>query len=243
MKPPAVLKGPWVPLWADPMVVREGRGAPYGEKAWLAGEISDLFVDRGRLLRSGDWSRAHPGRYVDVTRRVLRALGQARVRYCLIGGLAAGIYGLERSTNDVDLQAEVDPESWPRVVGALRREGFRFSGPWRHAGPEGPGLRVRSAGTRVEADLIWARSAADRMMIARRRRVTIFDVRAWVCSPEDLILMKLEAGRGQDELDVRGILAVQARRLDRRRLLLDAGTLGRRRRLVALAREAGLRWR
>ncbi|MEK7767211.1 MAG: hypothetical protein AAB368_13340, partial [bacterium] len=185
---------------------------------------------------------ARPGRFVEVTQRMLRVLNRIRVRYCVIGGLAVAAYGSERSTRDVDLIIEIEPSSVGVLIRRLRTDGFRVTrlgaGDRRESG-----LRIQAGGTRVKGDIFWSGTLAEPELMARRRQVPIFKVPSWVCGPEDLILLKLKAGRWQDDEDIRGMLAVQARRLDRRRLLLEAGAMGRRRRLVALAREAGLRWR
>jgi hypothetical protein len=68
--------------------------------------------------------------------------------------------------------------------------------------------------------LPWQREALKRVSVVRVTRTTIP-----VLHPEDLILMKLQAGGPQDLLDVESILSANPPELDRQRLVQTAGKL------------------
>lgn len=56
---------------------------------------------------------------IDDVRRICRALEEAGVRYVLIGGFAVILHGGERTTKDIDLLVDPDPENVERIKQAL----------------------------------------------------------------------------------------------------------------------------
>ena len=50
---------------------------------------------------------------------VLKALQDHHVEYILIGGLAVGLHGIARVTQDVDIFVRQDPENIEKLRGAL----------------------------------------------------------------------------------------------------------------------------
>lgn len=58
---------------------------------------------------------------------VVAALNSARVRYLLIGGLASILYGVPRTTTDIDFALDPKKENVRRTVAALgRRKTIRY---------------------------------------------------------------------------------------------------------------------
>ena len=56
---------------------------------------------------------------VDDVRRICQALDEAGARYVLIGGFAVILHGGERTTKDIDLLVDPDPENVERLKRAL----------------------------------------------------------------------------------------------------------------------------
>lgn len=56
---------------------------------------------------------------IDDVRRVCRALDEAGARYVLIGGFAVILHGGERTTKDIDLLVDPEPENVERLKRAL----------------------------------------------------------------------------------------------------------------------------
>lgn len=50
---------------------------------------------------------------------VATAFSTAEIPYFLVGSFASGLRGEFRATNDIDLVAKIDQESWPRLKGEL----------------------------------------------------------------------------------------------------------------------------
>ena len=93
-----------------------------------------------------------------------------------------------------------------------------------------PLIRVRQwlRGQSVDIDIFLAESRFQTSLLARRMRLEVDDVLAWVASPEDLILLKLIAARPRD---IGGVA----------RLLLDPTTTGGRA-TVSESSEKQCRW-
>jgi hypothetical protein len=145
-----------------------------------------------------------------VERRALEALGRLLdglgIRWVLIGALAANRYRVTtRLTQDVDLMLEnVGP-------GLDRLERELAAGGWlvRRASPGGEVLRLRHAELGA-ADLIVAATEYERVAIGRSREEPLGAERpVLVLAPEDVIVLKLVAGRAQDIADIEAILAAK----------------------------------
>ena len=184
-----------------------------------------------RELLQAAWVREVPVGPVDETlARVGQILRDAAVPFAVAGGFAVLEHGYERFTRDVDLLVYAADLS--RAMEALRVAGFR--------GRRTPiGARLRDERTRVDVDLIGTSFAGDERALARSRRATRL---LPVIPVEHLVLMKLEAGRSQDEADIVALLkrgtscATVARYLQR----TWPSLLPRFRRLVARARSEQL---
>ena len=64
----------------------------------------------------------------DDFKEFLRLLDSNRVKYLLIGGYAVNVYGYVRTTNDLDIWVDVNPENAARIDQALREFGFSVPG-------------------------------------------------------------------------------------------------------------------
>lgn len=139
-----------------------------------------------------------------------RAFSRLRIRWYLFGAQAALLYGAARLTADVDVTVQLGRRETAELVRALENAGFR--------------LRVRdvadfAARTRVlpflhprsgmPIDIVLAGPGLEEIFFKRRRRRTIDGVPVPVASPEDIVVMKVLAGRGKDEDDAVAILAAR----------------------------------
>ena len=68
---------------------------------------------------------------------------------------------------------------------------------------------MEDAATRIRLDLIFSFSPYEREALLRVRHVEIDAVLVRFASPEDIVILKLVAGRPRDLEDVRHILAMQ----------------------------------
>lgn len=170
------------------------------------------------------------------------------IRFALIGGLAVSTWGAIRSTRDIDLLADSDPSpiTDPRLRDVLKRffEKRRCTVEWRVGDFEDPIpliLRVSLAtkSTEAAADILWAHTRWHQAALERRVEVKSGRLRVFVLHPEDLILMKLDAGGPQDLLDVQALLSYRPPEVNLARLNRKAARLRLRKLLEDCLRQAG----
>jgi hypothetical protein len=138
----------------------------------------------------------------------LRAEG---VEYALCGALALAVYGAPRATKDLDLIARKEDEAKVRL--AVRRAGFIFEAlPMEFSS----GIEIQRFSKLIDGrplmlDFLWAKGALEPIW-ARRERALWRDGEIWVVSKDDLITLKLTAGRPQDLADIQTLAALEGRR-------------------------------
>lgn len=179
--------------------------------------------------------------------RVFAALG---LRWFLFGAQAAILYGVARLSADVDITLDPGDKSTREIVDALAAAGFE--------------LRVTDAAGFVEAtrvlpfvhrasrmpvDVVLAGPGLEEQFFAGARERVVGKARVPVASAEDLVAMKVLAGRPRDVGDVEAILRVRGDNLDFPRIrttlgLLEAALdrrdlLSELDRMLALARRTG----
>lgn len=139
--------------------------------------------------------------------RGLRALG---VRWFLFGAQAAILHGSARLSADVDVTVDLGARSSRELVDALSREGFEL----RVSDTAGfvEATRVMPLvhrSSRMPLDLVLAGPGLEEQFFARAAEHLVGDVRVPVVSAEDLIAMKILAGRPRDMEDAAGIIRVR----------------------------------
>ncbi len=163
-------------------------------------------------------------------------LERVQVPYVIGGSLASSVHGEPRATMDVDVVADVRPESIARLVATLR--------PDYYVDADAAEAAVRTAGsfnavhTQAGIKVDFFVAGSDAFELERLRTRVAVTVNAappqtlWVDTAEHTVLRKLEWFRRGGEVsdrqwrDVLAILAVQGETLDREVLRRWAATLG-----------------
>lgn len=145
--------------------------------------------------------------YKALLKRIAGGLVARNIPYMVIGGQAVLVYGAARSTNDVDVTLGVGPEGFQSVLEWVRHEKLEVL----HSAPEAfmaetMVLPCRDPLTGVRVDLIFSYDAFERAFIKRAESVRIDDTEIKFARAEDLVILKVIAGRPRDIEDVRGIL-------------------------------------
>ena len=151
--------------------------------------------------------------------------------YALMGGLAVRIYALPRPTYDVDFTISLPRTELPRLYNLVKNLGYTVpavqeSG-WVDTVKGLPVVKIQVIlGTGViDVDAFLAETEYQHHLLTRRQRHRADGLDAWFVSPEDLILLKLLAGRPKDRIDVGDIFLIQGQ-LDKAYLREWAGHLG-----------------
>ena len=161
-------------------------------------------------------------------------LESVNIPYYVSGGVASSIHGEPRSTRDLDLVIEIQPNQINLLVTTLEAAGYYCpTGAVEdlQRGRERM-LNITHTETIANADLyVTDTSTFATSQMARRRLLDVEGMPAfWVISPEDLVLQKLAWGRGSQSekqwRDVLGILKLQTENLDYEYLTQWADNLG-----------------
>jgi len=123
---------------------------------------------------------------------------QIPVPYAVIGGFAVNIWGTERSTLDIDVLVGGRQQQFSSLVALAGQHGLVLQPQFLEANPLLRGLMVRCRIENLHVDFLRPRDAHDRNVLRRRRQAAFAGHALWFPAPEDLILMKLKAGRDRD---------------------------------------------
>jgi hypothetical protein len=140
---------------------------------------------------------------------VLDSLPQPPPPYCLIGALAVNAWGRLRATQDIDLLVLSQGTARTELTDALLARGFQLDTRWIMQNPMAKDRVLRlghPSHSGIPLDLIFSADSHEVQTLARKRTLHLLGVSAWVCSPEDLILLKLKVSRPHDFEDALGIV-------------------------------------
>lgn len=171
-----------------------------------------------------------------VAFRVLEALNRIGASYHLGGSYASSIHGIPRQTHDVDLVVDLREDVVQDFSRLLVNEFYVDEEALRRAVADRGSCNLVHLATGVKIDLfVKGSSAFDRVEFERSVPVMLGDEAArevMVKSAEDTLLRKLLWYRMGGEVsdrqweDLRGIVSVQAGRLDEEYMAQWADTLG-----------------
>lgn len=150
--------------------------------------------------------------FPDMFHRFYSALEALGVEYFAYGGVAVGVWGDPRETQDVDAVVILGDDERRRTLDALGERGFEIRPAAARTFPIDGWLRAGFGGR--FADLALGSTPFDQSAMRRRAAVEVFGLSIQVVSPEDLVLYKLIAYRRKDLADVEAVLTRQRRRLD-----------------------------
>jgi hypothetical protein len=141
---------------------------------------------------------------------VHRALEAAAIPHAVGGALALGLLGAPRATLDIDVNAFVPPEEWPRVATALRPLGIDVKA---EAGGLGPDQDARLAWDQNPVHIFFSYDELHAAMPAAVREVPFAGTTIPTVAPEHLVVRKAMLDRPKDWPDIEAIL-VAAEPLD-----------------------------
>jgi hypothetical protein len=156
------------------------------------------------------------------------------IQFAVIGGLAVAAWGVIRATQDIDILANSNPT--PLVKTELRGELSNFLDrngchtEWRVGvlrGSDSAAPESQSAADlgEIGADILWAHKHWQQQALQRSVAIDVLKRRVNILHPEDLILMKLDAGGPQDLFDVKQMLSAPPPQLNIEQLRASAARL------------------
>jgi predicted nucleotidyltransferase len=155
--------------------------------------------------------RSAPDETLAELARVLDELG---VGWYLFGAQAALIYGVQRLTVDVDVTVHLHDMPPRQLMNILQTAGFTL----RIQDPtfidQTRVVPIVYDKTGVAVDLVLAGPGIEELFLQRAERVNIDDISICVARAEDIITMKILAGRAKDLEDVHAILKARGKTLN-----------------------------
>ena len=151
---------------------------------------------------------------------VLALLEDLDVEYAIGGSVASSAYGFPRATMDVDLVAVIDRRLADRFEQELGGDYYVSAEMIRDAIQARSSFNLIHRSTMMKIDIFIAENTEFARSVQKRRRRTLLTsdpagLEAWLLSPEDVILRKLEWARRGDTVsevqwhDVVGVIRVQ----------------------------------
>jgi predicted nucleotidyltransferase len=145
--------------------------------------------------------------FIQLLERIALSLEQRQIPYMVIGGQAVLLYGEPRLTRDVDITLGVGPERLPDLLEIARASAWRVlvESPEQFV-QQTLVLPVQDSGSGIRIDLIFSYSPYERQAMERVRRVKLGSASVCFAAIEDVVVLKVVAGRPRDLEDVRSIL-------------------------------------
>jgi len=145
--------------------------------------------------------------FKELLSRLANLLDNRGIPYMIIGGQAVLLYGEPRLTRDIDITLGINIDRLDEVLEIVRTVPLK-------ALPEDISdfitrtmvLPCLHEGSGIRVDFIFSFTPYEQMAIRRARKVKILGKDVSFCSPEDLIIHKVFAGRPRDIEDVRNVL-------------------------------------
>jgi hypothetical protein len=171
---------------------------------------------------------------IAIALAVARALDALGIVHTIGGSIASSIAGEPRSTVDIDVVAALREPDVSALVSALSADFYVDDEALRRAVRERSSANLIHQSTQLKVDIFVAGGTPlDEQQLHRRQAVEIGPGRTLhVHPPEDILLQKLRWYRKGGETserqwrDVLAIIRVQAQRLDRHYLQVNAPVLG-----------------
>lgn len=161
---------------------------------------------------------------LEVTVRFIALLERIGIEYLVGGSVASSLHGQPRSTQDVDIVADLRPEQVEPFVAALRGA-YYFDAPTiRDAVQRRSSFNVIDLSSLLKLDVFVARDDTVTRRELQRRQPYMLEIdppaEIFVASPEDTIVQKLHWYRLGDEvserqwLDAAGVVKMRQDQLD-----------------------------
>ena len=156
----------------------------------------------------------------DFLGRLIQKLDEQNIPYMLSGSVSSSLHGQPRATNDADIVIAPAEEQLIAFLKSLGDDYYVNPDAARDAFKSNSVFNVIDIQNSWKADLIICKNRPfSREEFQRRQKANIMGLDAWVVSPEDVILSKLEWAKNskssQQLQDALGVAAVQYDHLDR----------------------------
>jgi hypothetical protein len=162
----------------------------------------------------------------DLLAQLERAFARQGVRWFLFGAQAAILYGVARLSADVDVTVDLGARSSAELVSTLAEAGFDLRvGDVAGFVETTRVLPFVHRASRIPVDVVLAGPGIEEQFFAGAEQRMVGEARVPVAAAEDLVAMKVLAGRPRDLDDVTAIIRARHGNLDLDRIQATLGLL------------------
>ena len=155
----------------------------------------------------------------DVLAALDSVFEMAGVRWYVFGAQAALVHGAVRMTADVDVTVLLDSLGVEQLAEQLSKGGFTLRFDDEEFLSSTSVMPVLHDDTGINADVVLGGPGLEELFQSRATVQNVGSVRVPVATAEDIIAMKILAGREKDLGDVVAIIAAQRNELDRKLII------------------------
>lgn len=155
--------------------------------------------------------------FSDLFCQVISFLEKAEVDYLLIGGVAVGVWGRPRVTEDVDFIIFLPRENVKNLTKCAKSISLEFKEVPNPQLPQTSIFRI-SQGI-YHADFIIASTEFEKSALQRKVKIKLFGKNVFVPTKEDLLLLKIIPARKIDIFDAENIAQRHSGKLDEKYLI------------------------
>ena len=150
-----------------------------------------------------------------VLEKLLKTAQKSRAKIVIMGGLATSIFAQPRATYDIDGIISLEEEEIKDFLTLLKKAGFRFDPKQPVKFIQGlPFITFYYPRYKTYVDLFVVKTKFQHEVLRRAKKSKLGKLNLYIISAEDLILIKLQAGREKDIEDIRQIILENSPRLD-----------------------------
>jgi len=157
----------------------------------------------------------------NLFKKIIYVLNASKTPYIVIGGIAAGVLGRPRFTEDIDLLIFISKGKVKNLLEFFKRAGFEFNRETVENTILARGI-FRIFFGEFYADFFINVTEFGKKALKRAIEVELWEEKVKFPSPEDMIILKLIAGRKLDLIDAEEILLANKEKIDKTYLLKTA---------------------
>lgn len=152
--------------------------------------------------------------FSEYFRKSFQLLKSTNIDYLIIGGVAVGVWGEPRLTEDIDVIVFISKKDVRKILLKANKNGFIFNEKVILENVKNTGV-FKIFYREYHLDFLIASTELEQSALKRKIKVQIFGEHVFVPSKEDLLLFKIIPGREKDLLDAKGVAIRYKGKLDR----------------------------
>ncbi len=152
-----------------------------------------------------------------LLKKTVSLLEKEGLDYFVIGGLAVGLLGEPRMTQDIDIILFISKDDIEHFLKAATATGFKYSKSSVLDNVRNKGA-FKLVWNELWVDIIIASTEFEKSALKRASKTKLLGKSINIPSPEDFILLKIIPGRDKDVLDAKSVIDRHKGKLDKKYL-------------------------